>query len=68
MKKRAGIQIQRKVFFIIAFCIMYLYFSETAYAETTDPIGDAKNGIVEIVSGFSDREGNFFKMKSGSGF
>lgn len=46
----------------------FLEYPETAHAEPTDPIGNAKNGIVGVFSGVTDREGTFFQMKSGSGF
>lgn len=33
-----------------------------------DVIGEAKKGIVEVLSGFTDGNGKFYKMKSASGF
>lgn len=42
---------------------------DTEVVEATEQIIEkAKTGIVEIMSGFYDAQGNFHKMKSGSGF
>ncbi len=38
-----------------------------AYA-SEDRLAEAKNGIVEIMSGFTDSKGEFYCVKSGSGF
>lgn len=36
--------------------------------KTQDAIAEAKKGIAKIFSGFTDKEGNYWNMKSGSGF
>lgn len=68
MKTKNEVHLKKTVLLIIIFFLMYIYNPQNIHAETKDPIGDAKNGIVEIFSGFSDREGIFWRMKSGSGF
>ena len=58
---------KRSICIIIYFLAM-IVCPWTVKAESGDRIADAKNGIVEVVSGFSDKEGVFHKMKSASGF
>ncbi|MGN0290468.1 MAG: hypothetical protein ACI4C5_00945, partial [Lachnospiraceae bacterium] len=48
-----------------------MFFSigiESNAAKKESPVETAKNGIVEIQSGFTDSEGKFWRMQYGSGF
>lgn len=48
--------------------LAYLSLTINATASAEEPVSDARKGIVEVYSGFSDQEGTFYRMKHGSGF
>lgn len=52
----------------IILLLAYFFLPANAAANSGDPVSDAKKGIVEIYSGFTDQEGAFHRMKYGSGF
>lgn len=56
----------KKIICLLLFCMIFNFFSLPAYAEEESYSAD--NGIVEIYSGISDTNDNFYKIKNCSGF
>ena len=52
---------------LLCFCLCCILEKKNIYAQT-DPLQEAKQGIVEIYSGFTVDDGTFYKMKHASGF
>jgi S1-C subfamily serine protease len=52
----------------LSFFLMVSFLGEWETQAATDQIGNAKNGIVEIFSGFQKEDEKFYKMKHASGF
>jgi S1-C subfamily serine protease len=49
-------------------CINCLFLGVSVHAQEEDPINQAKQGIVEIYSGFTVDNGKFYQMQNASGF
>lgn len=68
MQKRIKSILRKAILFIMACFLFHLSCPQPAAAQTEGAVGDARNGIAEVNSGFMDREGTFHKLKSASGF
>lgn len=66
-----GMKKRNRIGLLLVGMAVTMFFSigiESNAAKKESPVETAKNGIVEIQSGFTDSEGKFWRMQYGSGF
>lgn len=61
---------QRRRFYVVGLVLLFMWMlvPVKSYADQSDKIEEAKNGIIGIKSGFTDKSGRFHMIKSSSGF
>ena len=65
--KRNRIFRKRKLELFLLLALFYIFVPQKTYAAGYE-VADARKGIIEVQSGFTDAKDNFREMKSGSGF